>query len=116
MPLRRLGVRFPHPHIPLRTIDTGTSFDCNRYGRLIRILFDIDVNDLDILIRLIRLVRLHILDPVHRFQARKDTPKDRVLLVEPRRRIRGNEELGPVRVRTCVRHAHSIRPGAKKGC
>jgi hypothetical protein len=33
-----------------------------------------------------------------------------VLLVEPRRCIRGNEELRSVRVRTCVCHAQSIRP------
>lgn len=77
-------------------------------------LFDIDINDLDILIRLIRLVRLHILDRMHRLQARKNTPKYRVLLVEPWRCIRGNEELRSVRVRTCICHAQRIRP-AKKG-
>ena len=80
----------------------------------IETLFNIDINDLDILIRLIRLVRLHILYRMHRLQARKHTPKDRVFLVKPRRRIRGNEELGSIRVRTCICHAQRIRP-AKKG-
>jgi hypothetical protein len=37
-----------------------------------------------------------------------------VLLVEPWRCIRGNEELRSVRVRTCICHAQRIRP-AKKG-
>ena len=77
-------------------------------------LFDIDIYDLDILVRLIRFVRLHILDRMHRLEPRKNAPKDRVFLIEPRRRIRSNEELGPVRVRSCVRHTHSIRPVTKK--
>ena len=90
----------------MRLTSGGT--DC-----VIRTLFNIDINDLDILIWLISLVRLHILDGMHRLQARKDTPKNRVLLVEPRRRIRGNEELGSVRVLSCVCHAHGVRPGKK---
>jgi hypothetical protein len=77
-------------------------------------LFDININDLDILVRFIRLVRLHVLYRVHRLQPRKKAPKDRVLLVEPRRRIRGDEKLRSVRVRTRIRHAQGIRPTKKK--
>lgn len=56
-------------------------------------LFDIDVNYLDVLVRFIRLVRLHILDRVHRLQPRKKASKDGVLIIEPRRGVRGDEEL-----------------------
>ena len=73
-------------------------------------LFDIDIYDLDIFVRLIPFIRLHILDRMHRLQPRKNASKDRMFLVEPRRRIRSDEELGSVRVRTRVRHTHSIRP------
>jgi len=77
-------------------------------------LFDIDVGDLDILIWLVSLARLHILDRMHRLQPRKNAPKDRVLLVEPRRGIRSDEELRSVRVRSCVRHTQSIWPARRK--
>jgi hypothetical protein len=86
------------------------SFDLQSY---IETLFDIDIHDLDIFVRLIRLIRLHILDPMHRLQPRKDAPEYRVFLVEPRRRIRSDEELGSVRVRACVRHTHGIWPVKK---
>ena len=79
-----------------------------------RTLFDIDIYDLDIFVRLIPLIRLHILDPMHRFQPREHAPKYRVFLVEPRGRVRSNEELRSVRVRSCVRHTHSIRPVKRK--
>jgi hypothetical protein len=102
-------VRFPLIPTPLRTTDTRTSIDI----QYIEPLFDIDIYDLDIFVRLIRFIRLHILDCMHRLQPRKDAPKDRVFLVEPRRRIRSDEELGSVSVRTCVRHTHGIRPVKK---
>jgi hypothetical protein len=76
MPLGRPGVRFPH--IPLRKIDLDrqvvrlqlmrpTSEGQCPTGCVIRTLFDIDIKDLDILIWLISLVRLHILDDMPRF-------------------------------------------------
>src|SRR6266849_8745802 len=89
-----------HTHTP--------AYEYNRYTY--RTLFDIDVYNLDIFVRLIPFIRLHILDRMHRLQPRKNAPKYRVFLVEPRRRIRSDEELGSVRVRSCVRHTHSIRP------
>jgi len=51
---------------------------------------------------------------MHRLQPRKNASKNRMFLVEPRSRICCNEELGSVRVRTCVRHTHGIRPIMKK--
>jgi len=77
-------------------------------------LFDIDVDNLDILVRFIRLVRLHILDRMHRLQPRKKAAEDGVFVIEPRRGIGGDEELGSVRVRTCVCHAQGIRPAKRK--
>ena len=100
-------VRQGHADVVRFTIDTQTT-------QSYRTLFDIDIYDLDVFVRLIRLVRLHILDRVHRLQPRKNAPKYRVFLVEPRRRIRSNEELGSVRVRSRVRHTHSIRPVLKR--
>ena len=47
---------------------------------------------------------------MYRLQPRQNASKYRVLLIEPRRRIRGDEELRPVRVRTGVCHAHRVRP------
>ena len=41
-------------------------------------------------------------------QSRK-AAEDRVFIVEPRRGIGGDEELGSIRVRTCVCHAHGIQ-------
>ena len=77
-------------------------------------LFDIDVSNLDVLVWFIRLVRLHILDRMHRLQPRKKAAEDGVFVVEPWRGIGGDEELGSVRVRTCVCHAQSIRPAKKE--
>lgn len=90
--------------------DRHADVDLQSITQYIEPLFNIDIYDLDIFVRLIRFIRLHILDRMHRLQPRKDAPKDRVFLVEPRRRIRSDEELGSVRVRTCVRHTHGIWP------
>ena len=72
-------------------------------------LLDIDVNNLNILVGLIQLVRLHVLDIVHNFQSRKDTTEDGVFLVEPRCCCCGNEELRTVGPRTGVGHTECVR-------
>ena len=91
----------PVSHTTWRTVD-GITVDMpkermtkNNAKRSVEIssLFDIDVNYLDVLIRFIRLVRLHILNRMHRLQPRKKASKYGVLIVEPWRGIGGDEEL-----------------------
>ena len=71
-------------------------------------LLDIDVNNFNILVGLIQLVRLHILDIVHDFQPRKNTTEDCVFLVKPWRRCCGDEELGAIGPRTGVGHTECV--------
>ena len=80
------------PRVRFHTYPYPSSFDYNRYTH-IEPLFDIDIYDLNIFVRLISFIRLHTLDRMHRLQPGKDASKDRVFLVEPRRRIRSDEEL-----------------------
>lgn len=70
----------------------------------------INVYDFNVLEWFIKLVRLHILDRVHYLKAPQHTAEDRMLVVQPRRRGRCNEELGTIRVRTGVSHTHRVWP------
>ena len=71
-------------------------------------LLDIDVNNFNILIGLVQLVRLHILDIVDDFQPRKDTSEDGVFLVEPWCRCCGDEELGAIGPGAGVGHTKCV--------
>ena len=73
-------------------------------------LLHIDINDLDILKRLIGLIRLHVLNRMNRLQPRNRPPKDRMPLIQPRRGRRRDEELASVRPGSGVGHAHRVRP------
>ena len=75
-----------------------------------RALLNIDINNLDILKRPIRLIRLHILNRMDNLQPRNRPPKNRMLPIQPRRSRRRDEKLTPVRPGPSVRHAHRIRP------
>ena len=72
-------------------------------------LLDIDVNNFNILIGLVQLVRLHVLDIVDNFQPRKNTTEDGVFLVKPWCRCCGNEELGAIGPRAGVGHTECVR-------
>jgi hypothetical protein len=72
-------------------------------------LLDLDVDNLDIVERLVTLVRSHMLDLVHNIHSLGDTAKDRVLVVEPIDRHCGDEELAAVGSRTGIRHRQSSR-------
>ena len=76
--------------------------------RIIQLLY-IHIYNLDILVWLVKFVRLHILDCMYDFKARKHTTEDRMLLVEPGRRICRDEKLRSIGCWTRVRHADSIR-------
>ena len=74
------------------------------------LLLNIDINDLDILKRLISLTRLRVLNRMNRLQPRDRPPKNRMLLIQPRRSRRCDKELTPVRPGPSVSHADRIRP------
>ena len=79
-------------------------------------LLNIDVNNLDVLKWLVCLVRLRILNDMHRLQPRHHTSEDRVFIVEPRRRRSRDEELRAVCVGTSIRHAHRVWPNFPIQC
>ena len=72
-------------------------------------LLYIDINDLDILERLVRLIRLHILDRMNDLQPRDRPPENRMLLIQPRGSRRRDKKLTPVRPRSSVGHAQRVR-------
>jgi len=74
------------------------------------LLLNINIHDLDILIRLIGLIRLRVLNRMNRLQPRDRPPKNRMLLIQPRRSRRRDKELTPVRPGASVSHADRIRP------
>lgn len=78
--------------------------------RTLQTLLDIDINDFYILERLVGLVRLYILNRVNGLQPCNRPPKNRMLLIQPRRSRRRNKKLTPVRPRSSVGHAHRVRP------
>lgn len=71
--------------------------------------FDINVNNFDVFIRLVQLVRLHVLDCMNNLQPGQHPPEDRVFLVQPWCRGSRDEELRPVSTRACVGHTDGIR-------
>lgn len=76
-------------------------------------LFHSDIDDFDILVRLVSFVRLHVFDCMDNLQSRENPPKHSVFVVQPRRRRGCDEELRTVRAWTRVRHANGVRPREK---
>ena len=74
------------------------------------LLLNINIDDLDILKRLIRLIRLRVLDRMNRLQPSDGSPKNRMLLIQPRGSRRRDKELTPVRPRSSVSHTDRVRP------
>ncbi len=56
-------------------------------------LFDINVDDLDILVRLVQLVSLDVFDIMNDFEPRQHATEDRMFLVQPRRSGGRDKEL-----------------------
>jgi len=73
-------------------------------------LLNVDINDLDVLVRFISFIGLHIFDSMHDLKAREHPSKDRVLFIQPRCSRGGDEELGTVCTRTSVSHTDGVRP------
>ena len=71
--------------------------------------FDPHINDFDVFKGLIRLVRFRVLNRVHNLEPTQHATKDGVLVVQPRRRVCRDEELGAIRIWTCIGHADRIR-------
>jgi len=68
----------------------------------------IDIDNFNILIWFIILISLHILDRMHNLQPTYYPSEDGVLLIEPRRSVGRDEELGTIGTRSSVRHADCI--------
>ena len=71
-------------------------------------LRNIDTDNLDILLRFL-LVHPCILDPMHHVEPLHRPPENRMLLVQPGRPLRRDEELTAVRVRSRIRHTDRVR-------
>ncbi len=74
------------------------------------ILLYVHIDDFNIFVRFVQLIRLYILNRMHNLQSWYHPPKNSMLLVEPRRSVSGDEELRAIRVWSCIRHANSIGP------
>ena len=78
--------------------------------RIIKLeLLYINIYNLDILVRLVKFVRLHILDCMHDFKTRQHATEDRMLPIKPGCRICCDKKLRSIGSWTCVCHADSIR-------
>jgi hypothetical protein len=69
-----------------------------------------DVDDLDVLVRLILFVDLDVLNRMDDLKPRQRTAEDCMLVVQPWCSIRRNEELTSVRVGAGVGHAQGVWP------
>src|SRR4051812_15735482 len=75
-------------------------------------LRELDALDADLVDGAVAAVGLGARDPLDHVHAGRDLPEDRVLAVEPRRRVGGDdEELAAVRVRPRVRHRERAADG-----
>mmetsp|Transcript_58275 Transcript_58275/g.125171 ORF Transcript_58275/g.125171 Transcript_58275/m.125171 type:complete len:241 (-) Transcript_58275:1089-1811(-) len=79
-------------------------------GLLERILEDLCADQLDLLDRVILLVRLPLVDDIEQLGATNHLAKHRVLQIEVLARLQRHEELAPVGVLAIVRHADHARP------
>ena len=79
-------------------------------ARTLHELLYVDIDDLDILKRLVGLIRLHVLNRMNGLQPRNRPPENRMLLIQPRRGRCRDKELAPVRPGSSVGHTNRVRP------
>src|SRR5258706_2500533 len=88
---------------------------CETNGCFVVLLY-INIDDFDILKRLISLVNLNVLDGMDDFKPSNCPAKDGVLAVQPGSRSGSNKPLGTVAVWLAwIRHGHCVWTGRREG-
>lgn len=77
-------------------------------------LFNVNVDNRDIVVWFVHFIGLDIFDRMHNFQAREDATENGVLLIKPRGSIGCDKKLRPIGVRASISHAYGVRTSARQ--